>query len=143
MDKTRLGIGVLNIIAVGVLFGGIGMMGYTYYSETRAYLRMCKEREKSRMELTLLIEQVKAKSAGDDRIWDAQEKRKFLDAVGVREIIGDAQDVYFRQDNGENMNIVAGYNLENNGRFLIGSSADSGTVIGNVSKRALEAYLKE
>jgi len=80
-------------------------------------------------------------SAGEDRIWNMQEKREFLDYIGINSIIQEGQEVYFRQSKGEKIGVVLGFNLENDGGFLTGSSAKSGTVVGTIDRPKLQDYL--
>jgi len=92
-------------------------------------------------------------SAGEDRIWSTQEKRRFLDDFGFEDaILQEGQDIYFRRKEGTilgmstefgtNAEIVLGNNLENNGGFLRGSSANSGTYVGVINEEDLISYLE-
>jgi len=85
-----------------------------------------------------LIKKAVISSAGKDRIWSTEEKREFLDKYGMNDIIlGNDQDVYFRVE-GPVANVRLGYALRNNGGFLHGSSASSGTKVGKIHYNQLK-----
>ena len=90
-----------------------------------------------------LVNSVMLQASGYDRILSLQEKRNLLDRLGFEDsILQDTQDIYFRPNNkfkaGPGIDIVLGYNLENNGGFLKGSNANSGTCIGTLTRDQLE-----
>ncbi len=117
------------------------------------------ERAKSNYEwnkITPLIRKVVSTSAGKDGIWSDEEKRSFLNDLGYLEVIlQSGQQIYFRRKDveyedasyldrrvpGTEAEIVLGNNLKNNGGFLRGSSAKSGTVIGTLDSKKLQNYL--
>ena len=91
-------------------------------------------------ETTPLLKQAIAKSAGKDGIWSDEEKRKFLNYFGYSDnILQNGEQIYFRKS-GSEAKIVLGNNLENNGGFLTGSSAKSGTLIGTLNAEELRKY---
>lgn len=106
-----------------------------------------KAREKARLEAKEIVRRVYTKAAGDDRILSTEEKRRMLDSLGLdKAVLQEGQDIYYRVRQEPNSaeleyDIVLGYNLENNGGFLVGSRAKSGTVVGRVSGRDLASYL--
>ncbi len=143
MRKTEI-MGTIAAITVGVALSAFAIYGLE--TSDRKY----KEKES----LSPLVREVVSISAGEDRVWQTSEKRKILDEFGFqRETIGDNQDIYFRpyatEDQGSwnkikidsGFEVVVGYNLENNGWLLIGSSAKSGTLIGRVQKKSLLDYI--
>jgi|SRR3989344_1096514 len=133
------------VVVVSLVGGGIYGSIQVAQRETRKF----KENQARIAAITSLANQAQTISAGEDRIWTTNEKRSLLDDLGVRAIIGDNQDIYFRvvnQDNGRYLKeplaeFVAGYNLENDGGFLRDSSASSGTRIGRVSYKTLQDYV--
>ncbi len=105
-----------------------------------------KEANRVYGECSQLISKAKLASAGEDRIWTTAEKRKFLDYFKINEPIGEGQDIYFRVNPGvqsDPVEVVGGYNLENNGGLLHGSSAKSGTSLGRIPYSQLVAFVRE
>jgi hypothetical protein len=145
MDKEQIIEQIIPGAVVGgtVIAFGIGLIGIAL--GTVLEIHNAKLEQKGRRKLITAVR----KSAGQDRIWDTNEKRQFLDKYGLsREIIGEGQDIYFRTYP-YHADVVAGYNLENNGGFLTGSKAKSGTIIGRINysdldrREHLEDYYKE
>jgi len=90
-----------------------------------------------------LIQQAVKHAAGNDRIWSTHEKREFLDYTGFHDaVLQEGQDLYFRSAGRKGIEVVAGSNLENNGGFLHGSSAESGTSLGMIHPDSLRTYIK-
>ena len=116
-------------------------------------IKMGELEKRETSELSTLVEKAVGISAGPDRIWQDSEKREFLDKLGLKQVIGQGQDVYFRPKidvrpyhfsgkvESSRVDVGVGYNLENNGRFLHGSTAKSGTLLGEVSKEKLQEYI--
>ena len=89
-----------------------------------------------------LIKRTIEVSAGQDRIWSQTEKREFLDSNGLYGVImQEGEDIYFRPNSSHDVDVIAGYNLENNGSVLVGSSAKSGRKIGTINQKNLEQYI--
>ncbi|MAG37812.1 hypothetical protein CMI45_00285 [Candidatus Pacearchaeota archaeon] len=98
-------------------------------------------------------------SAGEDRIWSDDEKREFLDEIGLKHsILQEGQDIYLRVGTNRNygirqfslphvdkfggeFDIIGGYNLENDGGLLVGSRTKSGTSLGKVSEKTMKSYI--
>src|SRR3989344_8270644 len=135
------------VVVVSLVGGGIYGSIQVAQRETRKF----KENQARIAAITSLANQAQTISAGEDRIWTTNEKRSLLDELGIRNIIGDNQDIYFRVVGNYNfkfsqepaVEFVAGYNLENDGGFLRGSSASSGTTIGCVSYKTLQGYIAQ
>ena len=137
-----------SVVVVVSVVGGI-IVGGSQYAQRGA--RKSREYQARAAEVISLANQAQTISAGEDRIWTTNEKRSLLDELGIRNIIGDNQDIYFRVVGNYNfkfsqepaVEFVAGYNLENDGGFLRGSSASSGTTIGCVSYKTLQGYIAQ
>ncbi|MBU0760108.1 MAG: hypothetical protein KJ600_03345 [Nanoarchaeota archaeon] len=150
MNKGDIAFGGLVSLVVGMI--GLSCAGFCFDG-----VRDRKTREHL-PEVAQVARRAVAKSAGSDRIWTTAEKRNFVDQLGYEgAILQECQDVYFRpycRDVSEAMfsteptfdagvEIVLGYNLENNGSVLVGSSSRSGTVVGRTSEKDLWAYVIE
>lgn len=148
MSWANLWRDAISVVAVASVLGGIACCSI---QQTRSVARRFREYQARVAEVISLANQAQTISAGEDRIWTTNEKRSLLDELGIRNIIGDNQDIYFRVINQDNcryfeeplIEFVAGYNLENDGGFLRGSSASSGTRIGRVSYKALQDYVAQ
>ncbi len=115
------------------------------------YEKMVERKDIVYEETCGLLEEAKTLSAGEDRIWSDTEKRAFLDGLGIKDVLGTGQDVYFRRNktkrdkwanqHSTDVDIFLGNRLDNNGSFLQGSSAKSGTYIGTVNKATVQKFV--
>lgn len=143
MDWLKKINGAESIVYLAFL-ASIGVVSYNFYNRGNA--RINELELKSQIEP--LIDKAILKSSGEDRIWSAEEKRTFLDNFEISSAIGEGQDIYFRinpikiEEYGDKLvEIIAGYNIENNGELFFGSTAKSGTLLGRISQGQLEDYI--
>jgi len=145
----NIGILVFTIMVVGGL--GVGI-----YSAIKNISPKEKYRIKAKQEVVQLTKEAIKKSAGEDKIWTLNEKRKFLDDDGLSELImQETHDIYFRayleydknralikDYNNMGIEVYTGYKLDNNRGFLRGSTAKSGELEGKITRKQLEKYVK-
>lgn len=94
-------------------------------------------------------------AAGEDRILSYEEKREFLDEIGLTSTVlqGEEESLYiepFIWSNYDGAYVVLGKNLENNGGILptfagkyIGRIRGAGTSLGFVPKERFENYIEK
>ena len=97
--------------------------------------------EKRKKEFSQLVEKVKYKAAGEDRIWTTAEKRIFLDHFGITKPIGEGQDIYLIEHpnmstESQNVEVFAG-----TARRVIGDIIQSGEALGNIRRDKMESYI--
>lgn len=96
--------------------------------------------EKVKQQLSV-VDKAFSAIAGKDRIVSLQESREFLDFIGYEKPIGENEAVYLRFRSPDNIEVVIGGDLQNNGGILSGSTAYSGRVTMPVDISDLERYV--
>ncbi|MBU0957527.1 MAG: hypothetical protein KKF56_01815 [Nanoarchaeota archaeon] len=96
----------------------------------------------NRRENDKTIKEVRSHIAGSDRVISVEESRRFLDAIGYTGVIHENDSIYFRH-NGPRIDVVVGYDVENNGMPLIGSSAKSGRVVSTLTRDELRYHMAQ
>jgi len=130
--------GIIKGIAVLGLAAYMSAGGFLFYGDYKT--------DKRYREDIKFIEKVHDKIAGKDRIMSLEEKRAFLDFIGYKGAIDENETVYLRPRGHNNfyvgIEVVIGSDLQNNGTFISGSSADSGRAVKLLEKGELEKFLQ-